>query len=152
MRIINAQRSFGKTSFNRFSKRCLPSLLCSSFITVLLFLPPPYPQQAPHRLLLPPPPSPPLPDSSPPCNYHLRLQLKETTIKRAEEGDQGVVRNRERGQQSERQRGEFNETFVHPTHPQTHTHTHMQTPKFVGNTTFQNVFFQPAKGKGEVYK
>ena len=34
----------------------------------------------PSSFLLPPPP-PPRPDSIPPCNYHLRLQLKETTIK-----------------------------------------------------------------------
>lgn len=47
--------------------------------------PPPPPLLTPR--LLPPPP----PDLIPPCNYHLRLQLKATTIKAAEEGGRGEV-------------------------------------------------------------
>lgn len=64
-----------------------PTALSSHPFFLLLFtLPPP-------RLLLPPP----LPDCSPPCNYHLRHKLKETTIKTAEEGDgeDGGERGRE---------------------------------------------------------
>lgn len=41
-----------------------------------------------------------------PCNYHLRLQLKETTIRRAEEG-------RPRGGTGEAETKEFNKRFVH---------------------------------------
>lgn len=104
-----------KTSFSHLS----PLSSADSFFTAPLFLPPPPPPHPP--CLLPPPPS---PDSIPPCNYHLRLQLKDTTIKRAEEGDRGAVRDRKRGRWSERRGGGgFNETFIH-----THAHTNTCAP------------------------
>lgn len=91
----------------------------------------------PHPLLFP---SPPLPDSLPPCNYHLRLQLKETTIKRAGEGDRGAARGRERGWWRERQRGEFNERFVH-THTYKYRHTRMNTLiAYAVNTTLVKLY------------
>lgn len=50
----------------------------------------------------------------PPCNYHLRLQLKATTIKGAMEGERGAVRDGEKGTvEWEMEGGEINETFVH---------------------------------------
>lgn len=70
--------SFGLWSKALHQEKVFWSTVLSShpFFLLLFTLPPP-------RLLLPPPP----PDSSSPCNYHLRHQLKETTIKTAEEGD-----------------------------------------------------------------
>lgn len=70
------------------ARRLFSSAALSS--AALLFLPPP-PLLTP--LLLPPPP----PDLIPPCNYHLRLQLKATTIKAAEEGGRGEVSGVEGG-------------------------------------------------------
>lgn len=72
---------------------------CCSFLLLLFSLP---------RLL---PPL--LPDSIPPCNYHLRLQLKATTIKGATERGRGAARDGEKGTvEWETEGGEINETFV----------------------------------------